>query len=528
MYDTKTVMDASNNLILEMNGIVKTFPGVIANDHIDFSVREGEIMSLLGENGAGKTTLMNILYALYEADEGTIKIGGREVKLKNPHDSMANGIGMVHQHFMLIPNFTVSENIILGNEPTVFGIKTDNSKMKSRVKEISEQYNLKIDPDALIENLPVGIQQRVEILKILYRGADILILDEPTAVLTPQEVSELFDTLRLLRKQGKTIIIITHKLKECMILSDRITVLRRGKLVGVTKTSEVRSVEDLAEMMIGRRMLEFQKEEKSLGKLLLRVSNLSVNDELGLEAVKDLSFDLHAGEILGIAGVVGNGQRELAEGIFGIRNINHGQIQFYDENYEEPITIRPNNPRAVTNLGISFIPEDRQKTGSVGDFTIAENLILSLQHKRKYRRAGFLRSFLNWDYIYDKARKLVKRFDIRTPSIYTKIKSLSGGNQQKVIVAREFSKEPEIIIAAQPTRGLDVGVIEYVHSQLLDMRGKRKAILLISSELDEILSLSDRIAVIYEGKIVAYEDPNKTNEKRLGLLMAGHALNEVN
>jgi ABC-type uncharacterized transport system ATPase subunit len=507
----------SDQYAVQMFGIVKRFPGVLANDHINLHIKKGEIMALLGENGAGKTTLMNILYSLYDPDEGRIFIKGKEVKMRGPHDAMLNGIGMVHQHFMLIPVMSIEENIILGAEPTISGIRIDNVNTRNQVMEISTKYGLQVDPTEIIENIPVGVQQRVEILKILYRGADILILDEPTAVLTPQEVTSLFKTLKTLQEQGKTIIIITHKLKECMALADRITVLRRGKLIGTVNRADVQSVEELAEMMIGRRMLEIEKKPSKASKVLFSVKNLKVKTETGITVVKDVSFDIHDGEILGIAGVVGNGQKELAEAICGLKNYE-GEVLL------ENTPLKRNDPRFIYDHGLSYIPEDRQKTGTIGQFTVTENLILGIHHKKEFYKTGIQKSFFNWDKIKKLAKKLVKQFDIRTPKISTKIRSLSGGNQQKVIVAREFSKEPKIIVAAQPTRGLDVGVIEYVHTQLVKMREDGKAVLLISSELDEILALSDRIAVIYEGKIVAFEDPKTTNEKRLGLLMAGHEL----
>ena len=503
---------------VEMIDIVKTFPGVVANDHVNLSIRKGEIHALLGENGAGKTTLMNILYGLYEADEGSgvIKINGNVTSIKEPIDAMNINIGMVHQHFMLIPIMTVTENIILGDEPTFNGVRINESLSRQRVLEISRENGLDIDPDAYIEDLPVGFQQRVEILKILYRGADVLILDEPTAVLTPQEVTALFKTLnRLKNEKGKTIILITHKLKEPMALADRITVLRRGKVVG-TVNREDTSPEDLAEMMIGRRLLKFEKPPIMKTKPVLEISGLQVTDDRGQLKVKDLDLDVRGGEIVGIAGVVGNGQSELAQAITGLRPCDTGIIKL------NGVDITSSSTRDIYDTGLSYIPEDRQKTGTVGEFTIAENLILGLHHHKRWFVGGPFSPFLDWNVINSNAVSNIDAFDIRTPSEFTKLTSLSGGNQQKVVVARELSKEPAVIIAAQPTRGLDVGVIEYVHNRLLDMRNDGKAVLLISSDLDEILKLSDRIAVMYEGRILAFEDPNTTDEKRLGLLMAGH------
>jgi simple sugar transport system ATP-binding protein len=500
-----------------MFDIVKKFPGVVANDHINLEIKRGEIHALLGENGAGKTTLMNILYGLYGPDDegGRIIIDGQEVQIKEPIDAMNNGIGMVHQHFMLVPIMTVAENIVLGAEPTITGIRLNTKEMRKSVLKLSKENNLAIDPDAFIEKLPVGIQQRVEILKILYRGARILILDEPTAVLTPQESSMLFETLQKLRDKGKTIIIITHKLKEPMAIADRITVLRKGKVIGTVNREET-SPEMLAEMMIGRKLKKMKKSELIPGESLLEIQDLYVEDDRGQIAVEGISFDVKAGEILGLAGVVGNGQGELAEAISGLRPINSGSIKLSGKE------ITGLNPRNIYDTGLAYIPEDRQKTGSIRDFIISENLILGLQHHKEWYRKGLLSFFMDFKKINSSANSKVKKFDIRTPSIYTKIGSLSGGNQQKVIVARELSKNPVVVLASQPTRGLDVGVIEYVHSRLLDLRREGKGILLISSDLDEILTISDRIAVIFEGKIVSFEEPHNTDEKRLGLLMAGH------
>ncbi|MFX0088068.1 MAG: ABC transporter ATP-binding protein [Candidatus Hodarchaeota archaeon] len=500
-----------------MFDIVKKFPGVIANDHINLEIKRGEIHALLGENGAGKTTLMNILYGLYGPDdeEGRILIDGLEIQIKEPIDAMNIGIGMVHQHFMLIPIMTVAENIVLGAEPNISGIRLDIKQMRESVLNLSVENNLEVDPDAFIENLPVGIQQRVEILKILYRGARILILDEPTAVLTPQESSMLFETLQKLRKQGKTIIIITHKLKEPMAIADRITVLRKGKVIGTVNRDET-SPEILAEMMIGRKLKKMKKSEITPGEDLLEIQDLVVEDDRGQIAVDKISFDVKAGEILGLAGVVGNGQGELAEAISGLRPVKSGSIRLSGKE------ITGLNPIDIYDQGLAYIPEDRQKTGSIRDFIISENLILGVQHHKQWYRKGLFSFFMDFKKINSSANSTVKNFDIRTPSIYTKIGSLSGGNQQKVIVARELSKNPVVVLASQPTRGLDVGVIEYVHSRLLDLRREGKGILLISSDLDEILAISDKIAVIFEGKIVSLEDPHTTDEKRLGLLMAGH------
>jgi simple sugar transport system ATP-binding protein len=466
---------------------------------------------------------MNILYGLYGPDDDTsqIYINGIKKEIREPTNAMEAGIGMVHQHFMLVPIMSVAENCGLGEEATFNGMRLNEAKMRGRVLQISKEFGLEIDPDAIIENLPVGLQQRVEILKILYRGAEVLILDEPTAVLTPQEVTALFKTLKVLQGQGKTIIIITHKLKEPMALADRITVLRNGEVIGTIDKDKTSSAE-LAEMMIGRKLLKIERPEWTPGKVLLDVKDLYVEDDRGQIAVNGLSFTVKEGEILGLAGVVGNGQRELAEAITGLRPSIEGQIYLKGEN------IANKNPRFLYDSGLAYIPEDRQKTGSVGNFTIAENLILGIHHRKEWYLSGAYSPFLDWEKINQKAEGKVEAFDIRTPSIDTSLRYLSGGNQQKVIVARELSKNPVAIVASQPTRGLDVGVIEYVHQRLLQLREEGQAILLISSDLDEVLTLSDRIAVIYEGKIVAIEDPTKTNERRLGLLMAGQSVGESN
>jgi len=506
---------------VKLVNISKSFPGVLANDTINLNIRKGEIHALLGENGAGKTTLMNILYGLYgsDGDEGKIYINGNQVSIKEPIDAMNNGIGMVHQHFMLIPIMTVTENIILGAEPTFKGVKLNESYAKQQVAEISKQNGLDIDPDATIENLPIGLQQRVEIIKILYRGANILILDEPTAVLTPQEVTSLFKTLKRLKEdQGKTIIIITHKLKEPMALADRITVLRKGQLVGTVNTRDT-SPEELAEMMIGRKLIKIQKTKPEIMKSFLEIKNLTVHDEREQIALNGISLDVHGGEIVGIAGVMGNGQSELAEAVTGLRGILEGDVLLLGE------SIKDKNTREIYDLGLAYIPEDRQKTGTIAQFTIAENMILGLQHKKRWYMKGLMSRFFNWNIINSNAKQNVLDYDIRTPTIFTQMQSLSGGNQQKVGVAREISKNPQVIVASQVTRGLDVGVIEYVHQKLLEMRNTGKAVLLISSDLDEILTLSDRIAVMYEGKIIAIEDPQTTTEKKLGMLMAGHTVN---
>lgn len=511
----------SEDFAVSMHNIVKKFPGVLANDNINLNIREGEIHALLGENGAGKTTLMNILYGLYgpDSEESKIFIHGKEVAIKEPIDAMNNGIGMVHQHFMLVPIMSVTENIILGAEPTFQGMKLNLPLARKQIRKISKENGLDIDPDAIIENLPVGIQQRVEILKILYRKADILILDEPTAVLTPQEVTALFKSLRALKEeQGKTIIIITHKLKEPMALADRITVLRKGRVVGTVNRVDT-SPEELAEMMIGRKLIKIQKKPISKSEPLLEIRNLVVENDRGQLAVKGVNLSVSGGEILGVAGVVGNGQSELAQAITGLRDVKSGEIILNGKNVSGFST------REIYDAGLAYIPEDRQKTGTIGKFTVAENLILGLHHHKRWFLKGILSKFYDRSSINSNAKNNIVNYDIRTPSVMTTMQSLSGGNQQKVVVARELSKEPFVVLAAQVTRGLDVGVIQYVHRRLVELRESGKAILLISSDLDEILSLSDRIAVIFEGEFVAFEDPTQTNERRLGLLMAGHTEN---
>jgi len=506
---------------VQLLNISKTFPGpVLANQNVNLNIRKGEIHALLGENGAGKTTLMNVLYGLYGPDEqedSCIYVNGEIVSINDPIDAMNKGIGMIHQHFMLVPNMTVAENCGLGAEFTFSGGRLNENEIRKQVTYISHSYGLDIDPDTIVEKLPVGLQQRVEIIKILYRGAEILILDEPTAVLTPQEVTALFKTLKKLQEQeNKTIIIITHKLKEPMALADRITVLRGGKVIGTVNSKDT-SPEKLAEMMVGRKILKMKKDAGKGGNVVLQLKNLTARSDRGQIALKNISLDVHAGEILGIAGVVGNGQKELAEVISGLRPLINGKIHL------ETLDITGKNPRFLYDHGLSYIPEDRQKTGSIGDFSITENLILGIHHQDEwYKSVGGILKFMNWKFINERAEESVSQYDIRTPSIFVYMKYLSGGNQQKVIVARELSKDPILIIASQPTRGLDVGVIEYVHTRLLELRKEQKAILLISSDLDEILTLSDRIAVLFEGNIVAIEDPQETNEQRLGLLMAGH------
>jgi len=499
--------------VLEVKGITKHFPGVLANDHVDFDLKKGEIHALLGENGAGKTTLMNILYGLYKPDSGEIFKNGEPVVLNSPKDAIAIGIGMVHQHFMLIPVFTVTENIMLGDESIKNGV-LDRRGVSAKVLELSQKYGLEIDPEVHVEDIPVGVQQRVEIVKTLYRKAEILILDEPTAVLTPQEVDDLFRIMRELTSQGVSIIFITHKLKEVLAIADRITVMRAGQVVGTVTPNET-DEPHLAAMMVGREViLNVEKDPAKPTEEILIVNDLHVLDQRGLEAVRGVSFSVRAGEILGVAGVQGNGQTELVESLTGLRQSMSGHVTLMGND----VTNHP--PRPIIENGMSHIPEDRQRHGLVLSYPIADNLVLCT-----YYLPPFGVNFVIQNKAIDEyARKLVADFDIRTPSPYMPTSNLSGGNQQKVIVARELSRSVRLLIANQPTRGLDVGSIEYIHKQIVAMRDKGVAVLLISAELDEIMSLADRIAVMYQGKIVDVLDADKTTKSELGLKMAGAAV----
>ncbi|NLV77415.1 MAG: ABC transporter ATP-binding protein [Tissierellia bacterium] len=494
-----------------MKNITKKFGDFVANDNIDLTVHKGEIHALLGENGAGKTTLMNILYGLYEPTFGEIYLNGKKTNITNPSVAIRNGIGMVHQHFMLVETFTVVENIILGMETTQRMGVLDINRATKEVEELSKKYGLHVDPNAKIHDITVGMQQRVEILKALYRGADILILDEPTAVLTPQEIDELMEIMRSLASQGKTIIIITHKLKEIKQVADYCTVIRRGKKVDTVKVADV-TEEDLASMMVGRQVsFKVDKKEANVGDVVLKVDNLVVKDNRKLNAVKGLSLELHRGEILGIAGVDGNGQSEFIEGITGLRPIESGRVILNGKD------ITNLSPKEIIENGMNTIPEDRQKRGLILDFTVAENMILENYHKEPFSTKGRL----NHKAISDFSKELIEKFDIRPRDHMHIAGELSGGNQQKVILAREISNDPDVLIAAQPTRGLDVGAIEYVHKYLVEQRDHGKAVLLISFELDEIMNVSDRIAVIFNGKIVDVMDAKEADERTLGYLMAG-------
>lgn len=588
-----------SEIVCEVSNITKSFPGVLANDKISFQLKKGEIHAFLGENGAGKSTLMNIIYGLYDPDDGQIFLNGEEVSIENPHDAIARGIGMVHQHFMLVPVFTALENIVLGSETTK-GTTLDLASARKDVLEISERYGLPIDPDMVIEDMPVGLQQRVEIIKALYRQADILVLDEPTAVLTPQEADELFEVMRSLTKQGKSIIFITHKLREILAVADTISVIRRGKMVGSTTPAEANRAM-LASMMVGRDVvLQVDKTPAEPGVTVLDVQNLVVMDERHQVAVDGVSFQVRAGEILGVAGVQGNGQTELVEALTGLRSIEHGQFnllgrtfgekkdyrnrleEFVDSkiyqramniaigvllvdivlgwifNYIEAsasfltgvgilLTVlnilsgivilpyvayllyllftnpkelferKPTDVRRLTELGSGHIPEDRQRDGLVLGYSIAKNLVLNTYYLPPYSKGIIIQE----DPIVERAVDLVEKFDIRTPDALNTAGSLSGGNQQKVIVAREFSRPTKFMLAAQPTRGLDVGSIEYIHQRLIEKRDEGTGVLLVSTELDEIMQLSDRIAVMYDGKIVDILDADKVTKEIVGLLMAG-------
>ncbi len=496
---------------LKIENVSKSFGGVRALRGVDFELQTGEVHALLGENGAGKSTLMNVLYGLLQHDEGQILLDDKEVKFSGPGDAMAAGIGMVHQHFMLIPVFTVAENVVLGNEPTGKVGNLDIDAARKLVKEISDRFGFDIDPDAKVQDLPVGAQQRVEIIKSLARDAKVLVLDEPTAVLTPQETDELMDIMRGLSKNGTSIIFITHKLREVQKVADRIIVIRQGKVV--SEASPKASAGELASLMVGREVdLDTKKSAAKLGAETLVVKNLTVLDDRNQKMVDGISFSVQDGEVLAIAGVQGNGQTELAEAILGLRKIHEGSITVAGKD------LTKSNVRQVLEAGVGYIPEDRKKDGLVGEFSIAENLMLDGSFGKPFAK-GVQIDFAKRDEI---AAKLIKEFDIRTPSVDTLAKQLSGGNQQKVVVAREMSRDLRVLIAAQPTRGVDVGSIEFIHEQIVAARDAGKTVVIISTELDEVLALADRIAVMYRGRIVGIVDAKTTREK-LGKMMAGIA-----
>ncbi len=504
--------------VIEMLGIVKEFPGIIANDNVTLQVEEGSVHALLGENGAGKSTLMSVLFGLYQPDGGTIRVRGEEVKITDPNVATKLRIGMVHQHFKLVHNFTVAENIVLGIEPTV-GPLFDVATAERRVAELSARYGLEVDPKERIENISVGMQQRVEILKMLFRDADILIFDEPTAVLTPQEIHELMEIMRRLVSEGKTVILITHKLKEIKAVADVCTILRRGKVVGTVNVAD--TTEDrMAEMMVGREVsFSVDKQPAHPGDAVLTVEDLKVKNLKGLLAVKGVSFSVHSGEILGLCGIDGNGQTELVHALTGLAKVEGGRILLKGNDLTEV----PVKKRMADGLG--HIPEDRQKHGLVLDFRLDENMVVHSYDAPPYARFGIL----DFSAIRQNAERLIDEFDVRSgQGPATPARSLSGGNQQKAIVAREIDRSPDVLVVAQPTRGLDVGAIEYIHKRLIEERDKGKAILLVSLELDEILDLSDRIAVIFNGEIVGVVDASSTNENELGLMMSGASRKAVN
>jgi general nucleoside transport system ATP-binding protein len=503
-----------DEVVLELKGITKRFPGVVANDHVNFDLKRGEVHALLGENGAGKSTLMNILYGLYSHDEGEILLNGNPVRFSSAKDAIRAGIGMVHQHFMLIPVMTAAENIVLGNEPTEGYVLLDYRQARKQVDEISRTFRFFIEPDRLIADMTVGQQQRVEIVKALYRRADILILDEPTAVLTPQEAIELFAILNSLKAEGMSIIFISHKLNEVLEIANRITVLRRGKIVG-TVPREGTTEPALARMMVGRDVvLRVEKGEAKPAEALLSVSDLHASDDRGVAKVRGLSLQVRAGEIVGVAGVDGNGQTELIDCITGLRHPESGKITVAGKQLAAHAS-----PRDALEAGMGHVPEDRHRRGLVLDFTLAENLVLHDYAKEPNARRGWLFP----EGIVRRARRLLQQFDVRGGGPQTRAAALSGGNQQKVVLAREIGRDPRVLLAAQPTRGLDVGAIEFVHRRLVEERDEGRAILLISLELEEILSLSDRVLVLYEGQVVG-EFPPTVSEETLGIAMTGGQL----
>lgn len=496
---------------LEVHNLTKRFPGVLANDHINLTLQKGRVLGLLGENGAGKSTLMNMIYGLYTPDEGEILVNGEVVAIHDPRDAISHGIGMVHQHFKLVETLTVTENVMLGNESTRNGGFLNRRRARKKLLEISERYGLQVNPDALIQDVPVGIQQRVEIIKALYRDAQILILDEPTAVLTPQEIDGLFEIMRGLVDRGVSIIFISHKLKEVIEICDDVVVLRNGKVAGSADPKQS-TPESLASLMVGRDVvLQVDKGQATISDVVLKIENLYVNDARNIPAVKGVSLDVYGGEILGIAGVQGNGQTELVEALTGLRPSISGKVTLLGQDVTNA------SPNTIIDAGTAHVPEDRQKMGMVGQFSVMQNLVLNSYDQRPYAR-GML---INDDAIEANALERVEEFDVRPRNIHNPISGLSGGNQQKVIVAREFSRPIKLLIASQPTRGLDVGSIEFIHKQIIRMRDEGIAVILVSSELDEILSLSDRVAVMFDGRIIDVLPIEKADRSTVGLRMAG-------
>ena len=497
---------------LELRGITKTFGALVANDHIDLIVEPGQIHCLLGENGAGKSTLMNVLYGLYQADEGDILLDGQEQHFDGPGDAMRAGIGMVHQHFMLIPVFTVAENVMLGHEQTSAGGFLDLAAARARVREISARFGFDVDPDALVSDLPVGVQQRVEIIKALSRNARVLVFDEPTAVLTPQETDELMRIMQTLKESGTAIVFITHKLREVRAVADRITIVRLGKIVGEADPAACNA--ELASLMVGRPVeLVVHKNPPNLGEVALHVQGLTVVDPAGQLVVNDVDFDVRRGEVLAVAGVQGNGQTELTEALLGLHPDARGSIVL------NGVDLAGASVRRVLNAGVGFVPEDRKKDGLVGEFSIAENLILDRISEAPFVKAGALQPVQIDAFAHEK----VAQYDVRTPSIAAPVGRLSGGNQQKVVLARELSRELTLFVAAQPTRGVDVGSIEFIHKQIIAVRDAGTPVIVVSTELDEVSALADRILVMYRGKVVGIV-PGNTSRDDLGLMMAGEAL----
>ena len=495
--------------LLRLDGITKRFPGVLANDSVDFDVQAGEIHALLGENGAGKSTLMKILYGLYNQDEGQVFLAGEPADITRPSDAIQAGVAMIHQHFMLVPTLSVAENVALGLADS--GFLVDTSSVADRISELSTQYGLAVDPESNVWQLAVGERQRVEIIKALYRDCRLLILDEPTAVLTPQEVEELFVILRRMADDSRGLIFISHKLDEVLALADRITVLRDGRVVGETKP-EATSKEELARMMVGRPVqLTPDKKPPQQGRVRLAIEGLQVEGDRGRRAVNNFSIDVRGGEIVGIAGVSGNGQRELAEALAGLRPVTGGRIRLDDNE------VTGSTPREIRGVGLAYVPEERMRDGVVGEFTVAENLVLVDHNAEPYCRRGVLRM----RNIAERAVTLVERFNVKTPTIDTTTRSLSGGNIQKLILARELSAEPSVLVASQPTRGVDIGAAEYIHRRLVEERDRGTAILVISEDLDEILTLADRVAVMFEGRLMAVRDRAGVRVEEIGLLMAG-------
>ncbi len=505
-----TVEGKAGPTMLQMLGITKRFPGVLANDRIDFEVRAGEVHSLLGENGAGKSTLMRVLYGLYQPDEGEILLNGEPVRVTSPAVAIRGGIGMIHQHFMLVPTLTVCDNVALGLKSSR-GLLTDPGRVSDRIKKLSAEYGLKVEPDAFVWQLSVGERQRVEILKALYRDASLLILDEPTAVLTPQEVDDLFAILRQMRQDGRGLVFISHKIREVMALSDRITVLRDGRTVGTVLPADV-TRRDLAHMMVGRDVMGVEKhEETAPGEVRLAMRDLKVMGDRGAEAVKGMSLEVRSGEIVGIAGVSGNGQRELAEAVAGLRPVATGSVRL------DGVEMANRGPAEIRQSGLGYVPEERMRDGVIGDFTVADNLMLIDNRSERFSRLGFLRPAA----MRTRCRELVDAFRVKTPGLDTPTRNLSGGNIQKLILARELSGEPRVLLVAQPTRGIDIGASEFVHHRLVEQRRRGIGILIISEDLDEVTALSDRVLVMYEGEIIGEVDPRVTSRETLGLMMAG-------